>query len=227
MTPGAAYILAVGFLAAVNVAGNLWLPSWSYLPVNLAAVILLLGIGRRGGAGPEELGLRRDRLGRGLAAGILVALAVAAVIALAAAIPATRGFFEDERAGGVAVGGLMYQVLLRIPLGTALFEEVAFRGVLLGLGLRLWSTTRAVWVSSLLFGLWHVLPALSVADQNDAVTGAPPALVMAGAVATTVVAGLMFAVVRLRARHLVAVVLMHAATNSLAFTAAWLVLRSN
>lgn len=225
MTPARAYSLAVGFLAALNVTGNLWLPSWSYVPVNLTAAALLLWIADRGGARAEDLGLERGRLRNGLAVGLLIVLATAAVIAVAAAIPATRGFFEDDRAGGIAVGGLLYQVLARIPLGTALFEEIAFRGALLGLGLRMWSTTRAVWVSSLLFGVWHVLPALSVTKQNQAVDDLSAALVVAGAVAGTVVAGLVFCWVRLRARHLITVVLMHVATNSLAFTTAWIVLR--
>jgi len=226
MTPGAAYSTAVGILAVINLAGNLWLPSWSYVPVNLAAATLLLAVALRGGADAGHLGLRRDRLGRGLAAGFLIALGVAVLIAAAAALPATRGFFEDGRAGDISVGGLLYQALLRIPLGTALFEEVAFRGVLLGLGLRLWTTRRATLASSLLFGLWHVLPALRAADQNSAVTEVNAVLVVPVAVVATVVAGLIFARVRLRSQHLVTVVLMHTATNSLAFTAAWLVLRA-
>ena len=226
MTPGAAYTTAVGVLAVANVTGNLWLPSWSYLPVNLAAAALLLTVATRGGAGADDLGLRRDRIGRGMTTGLLIALGVAALIAAAAALPATRGFFEDDRAGGIALGGLLYQALARIPLGTALFEEVAFRGVLLGLGLRLWTTTRAVWVSSLLFGLWHVFPALSAAEENTAVTRVNAALVVLVAVVATVVAGLIFARVRLRSQHLVTTVLMHAATNSFSFTAAWLVLRA-
>ena len=52
---------------------------------------------------------------------------------------------------------MAYESLARIPVGTAVFEEVAFRGVLPGLIARTTTEPAAVGLSSLLFGLWHVL----------------------------------------------------------------------
>ena len=49
---------------------------------------------------------------------------------------------------------------MRIPLETALAEEIIFRGVLLGLGLRTRPRLGAVVSSSIWFGLWHVYPTL-------------------------------------------------------------------
>ena len=48
-------------------------------------------------------------------------------------VPATRGFFQDERARGGGARHVLFETLVRIPLGTALPEEVIFRGSLLGL----------------------------------------------------------------------------------------------
>ena len=91
---------------------------------------------------------------------------LSAVILIAALVPGTRGLFDDGRAAGIGIVGLFYQVVIRIPLGTALFEEFAFRGVLLGLGRRGWSTAAGTAGSAVLFGLWHIAPALSLAEAN-------------------------------------------------------------
>jgi len=221
VSPRSAYAATLAVLAAVNVCGNLWLPAWTYVPMNLAAGAIVFLFARAGGATAHDMGLARHRMRRGLLVGATIVAIVAVGVLAAAAIPATRGFFEDERASETGVGLLLYHVLLRIPLGTAVFEEFAFRGVLLGLGRRLWSTRAAVLSSSVLFGLWHVLPAIALADTNAQIAGMNVALTMAAAVAATIVAGVLFAAIRLFAGSLVAVVLAHIATNTFAFIAAW------
>lgn len=215
---------SVGLLIGVNVLGNLFAPSWTYVPLNVAAAALLIVFARAGGAGDSELGLRRDRVRRGLLVGAAAAGAMTLLVAAGALIPWTRSFFEDERAAGVGIAGLLYQAVVRIPLGTALFEEVAFRGVVFGLGLRLWPMKASAAVSAFLFGLWHVLPALDVAEGNAGAGDIPTAAMAIVAVLSTAIAGLVFVWVRLRAGSLIAPVLMHAATNAAAFTAAWFVL---
>jgi membrane protease YdiL (CAAX protease family) len=73
-----------------------------------------------------------------------------------------------------------------------------------------------------LFGLWHVIPASSVAAGNEAASGFAAGLIVAGAVVGTGVAGIGFT--WLRNRHgLAAPILLHAAVNSAAFAAAWAV----
>jgi membrane protease YdiL (CAAX protease family) len=218
---GRGFAVSAAILAAASVAG-IWLPGWAYLPLNLALAIGLLWVARRSGAGPDDLGTRASTLRRGLAFGAVLGLAAAALIAAAAAIPATRGWFEDERAGGIGVAGLLYQVVLRIPVGTALFEEVAFRGVLLGLGRRAWGRRAGAWASAVLFGLWHLAPAGAVADANTTAAGVPLPVVLALAVVSTTAAGLVLTSVRDRAGSLAAPAALHAAVNAAAFTAAWL-----
>jgi membrane protease YdiL (CAAX protease family) len=126
---------------------------------------------RVGGCTARELGLDRRDAGRGLAEGLVAAAALAIVLAVAAILPATRGLFQDRRAEDASVVVLLYLVLVRVPLGTVTVEETLFRGVLLGLGLRRWSRRVAVAVSSVAFGLWHILPARQLTTFNPVTEG--------------------------------------------------------
>ena len=109
---------------------------------------------------------------------------------------------------------------------TAIPEEFAFRGVLLGSALKRWRPWRASLVTSVLFGLWHIAPTLHTMSDNHVFRGeagsvAGQALLVLGAVLVTSGAGLVFCWLRLRSGSLIAPVLAHAATNGLALTVAW------
>jgi membrane protease YdiL (CAAX protease family) len=219
-------VAAAAILAAHNVLGNELLPEASYVPVNLATGVLLAGLALASGASLLDLGLGRADMPRGLTVGLAAAVLVAVVLATGLALDATRHLFEDERAAGLDGGGLAYQGLVRIPLGTAVFEELAFRGVLLALLLRVASTVTAVVMSSTMFGLWHILPTLSALRVNDVSVGPVGRAVAVGAaVLATGVGGAIFCWLRLRTGSLLAPVVVHIATNSLALVAAFLVQR--
>ena len=66
----------------------------------------------------------------------------------------------DEKITGTGRAEAAFETFVRIPLETALAEEIIFRGVLLGLGLRSRTPVGAVVSSSIWFGLWHVYPTL-------------------------------------------------------------------
>jgi uncharacterized protein len=76
-------------------------------------------------------------------------------------------------------------------------------------------------VSSVLFGFWHILPALN--DTNGK-SGAATVGVVVGTIGVTTAAGVLFAWLRLRSESLAAPVLAHIATNSLAYIGAVIVL---
>ncbi len=220
----AGLVAATAILTLNNVLGSKVLPDGSYVPVNLATGALLAWIALRSGATARDLGLGRADARRGLVVGGALAALVAAVLAIGVALPETRGLFEDERAAGVDGGELAYDALVRIPLGTAFFEELAFRGVLLALLLRVTSTARAVATSSALFGLWHILPTLSALHINDFEGGpAGEVAAVAGAVVATAIGGLIFCWLRLRTHSLLAPVVVHTATNSFAVLGAYIV----
>jgi len=219
-----AFLASCVVLVAANLLGNLWLSPALYLPGNAAVALLLLWLVAKAGAEPDDLGLKPEKAAQGLKVGATVAALVVGVLLVGVAIPATRNFFEDERAADMSLGILAYHALLRIPLGTAVFEELAFRGVLYGLGKRLWSAPRAALVSSALFGLWHIAPLLSVVDRNAGVADtAPTAVAVIGGVLGASIVGLFLIWVRERADSLVAPIVVHAVVNSVALVIAYLV----
>ena len=109
-----------------------------------------------------------------------------------------------------------------IPVGTILLEEVAFRSVLWGFlsrHARMWQVLAG---SSLLFGLWHVFPAMASATGNEAIGSAVAGLgpfakaaVVGGTVLFTALGGVLAGELRRRSGSLFASVGMHWATNSL------------
>jgi uncharacterized protein len=218
--------LTVGVLVVSNVVSNRLLPGWAYVPWNASVAVLLIVLARR----VDHL-LRIDigiaNVRHGLKIGAILMAAVLSVYLVSWAVPATHGLFKDRRVGERSVAAMLYEVFVRIPFGTVLLEEVAFRGVLLGqLGSRLhWRV--GLLVSSLLFGLWHVLPAWAINTVNPVLrsSGVSRPLAVLGAVLSTGVAGLFMGWVRIRARSLLAPVMLHIATNSFGFAIAWLVVR--
>ena len=193
----------------------------SYVVANVAAAGVLLAAARASGLSWAELGLGRRRLAAGVRAGGACAAAVAAGYATALTVPVLRPLLGDARVAGLGSAELAGQVLVRIPLGTVLWEEVAFRGVLLAALCRLLPRRGAIGVSAALFGLWHVRPTLGALEAND-LAGGP--LARTGAVLLaclgTAAAGVLFAELRLRSGSLVAPALLHLATNSLGLLAA-------
>jgi membrane protease YdiL (CAAX protease family) len=218
---------ALALTGAYNVAVNRHLPSASHLPANLATSGALLALARAAGVAPGELGLAAGDLLPGARIGLLTAAASAGAIAAGIAFRPTRPFFVDDRVREHSRLELAYHALVRIPIATALGEELVFRSALLGLFARGRSERAAVAISSTLFGLWHVLPTLASLDHEGTTwhrnTRRIPAVV--GVVGVTAATGIAFARLRLRSRSVLAPVLVHAALNVTALVAARLVSR--
>lgn len=218
------FLQAVVVLAAFTMARAFGLSGPTALGVAVLTGLLIL-VAWRARASLEDVGLHPARVAAGLRWGVAASGAVLAVLVLAAAIPATRPLLHDARAQ-IDGGRLAQEILVSIAVLTAVPEEFAFRGVLLGSGLQLWGRWRAVLVTSGLFGLWHIAPTLATMTDNPAVSGVSATVlgqvgVVVGAVAVTFVAGLGFAWLRLRSGSLVAPVVAHVATNGLALAFAW------
>ena len=218
MTTGAALAVTLLVMAAVNVWVHLG-PRRTHLVTGPLAAAALLVVARSAGLSWAELGLARGALARGVGYGAVAAVLVAAGYAVALAVPATRGAFRDTRYQ-VGTGSALYTAFVAVPLATVVFEEVAFRGVLWGLLAHDHGAAWATAVSSVLFGLWHVLPALAAARTNAALQAGRDSrrrllATVLGTVAFTVVAGVVFAELRRRSGSLLAPVGLHWATNGL------------
>src|SRR5215475_13782705 len=224
MNAGRCFVLAVAVLAAFTVARSFGLLGPAAVAVSLLIAALAL-IAWNAGATLAALGLARAGLRAGLLYGAAAAGIVLLVLVVAAVIPATNGFLHDSRAQ-IGGGRLLYELAVPIVLLTAIPEEFAFRGVLLGSALRLWGPWRASLITSALFGLWHVAPTLHTMSDNREFAGAAAhtggqVLLVLGSVAVTFVAGLILCWLRLRSRSLIAPVMAHVAANGLALTVAW------
>ncbi|NUW30357.1 CPBP family intramembrane metalloprotease [Nonomuraea sp. SMC257] len=223
-------IASIAVLAAANVLNNRVAPRLAPL-TSAAATAVLVAMARRSGASWAELGFEHPR--RGALTGGALAAGVAAVYTAGVAIPGTRRLFRDERALSLSHARALEEALLQVPVGTVLLEEVGFRGALYGMLRRTHGTAAATAVSSVLFGLWHVLPAIDMARANPALgaltAGEKPGplatgRVVAGSVLSTGAAGVLFCELRRRA-GLLAPSMLHTATNSLGYLFARLAAR--
>ncbi|SFO61652.1 CAAX protease self-immunity [Geodermatophilus obscurus] len=193
----------------------------AYVAVNVAAAGVLLAAARVTGSSWADLGLARRAVPAGLRWGGAALGLVAAGYAAALALPAVRPLLADARVAGLGWGDVAGDVLVRIPLGTVLWEEVAFRGVLLAVLLRVLPLPAATGLAAVVFGLWHVRPTIGGLDANDLADGTAARIgAVALACAGTAVAGVLFTWLRLRSGSLLAPALLHLATNTLGTVAA-------
>jgi membrane protease YdiL (CAAX protease family) len=206
----------VAVLVVANVARSAVVPGSIHLAFNLATAAAVTAIGVWAHLSRVELGLDRASFGAGLRLGLAVFGVVLAAIVAAALVPALRDLFDDDRAR-VDAATMAVRVLVVIPIGTVLVEELIFRGVLHGLLTRLTTATGALVLGAVLFGLWHVFPAWRAADG----TTLDRLGVAVGTLVATTAAGVGFVWLRTRSGSLVAPALAHLATNSLAYAAAW------
>lgn len=210
----AASVVALGLVSVANRLGpgntGIWLEP-------LVAVTLIL-LARRAGLTWHDLGMSRRTWWRGVKFALIAIAAVAVVYAIAVAVPFTRQAFVDGRYQ-LHTGTALMTALVVIPLGTILLEEIAFRGVLMGLFKRgrKWV---AVAVSSVMFGAWHIVPAAALGANRLVVEifGAGPVAkiaMIAAVVVFTGIAGWVLCEIRRRSGSLIAAAGLHWATNGL------------
>jgi membrane protease YdiL (CAAX protease family) len=161
---------------------------------------------------------------RGIDAGGIAATAVAAVTTAGLLFPATRRFYWDERIIRQTHVETAYQALVRIPLGTALGEEVIFRGSVPALLRRRFPAPVAGVLSSAIFGAWHIIPTLDRISTSPLTrdTGAIHRTAStASVVALTTAFGLGFWILRSLSGSVIAPTMAHAAANSIGLAGGW------
>jgi uncharacterized protein len=191
----------------------------AHVAVGLGLVACLVAIAQGQGLTAADLGLTRSTWPAGLRWGAAAAVLVVAAYTLAYVTGPVRQALPDGE-GGLGRAAL-WTVLVVIPLGTVLPEELAFRGLLLALLGRRYGLLAAILLSSGLFGLWHVVPSLGGGTANAtmaSVVGADAAGTVVRVVVTVVftsLAGVVLCWLRLRSGSLVAPVLAHWTVNGL------------
>ncbi len=211
-------VTALGALGAYNLVQNLVIPEAGYVASNLVAITGLIALARRSGMSYADIGLGSARLRSGLGLGGLVAAGVGSAFMGAARSGRFDRWLLDERARGHGRAGAAYRSLVRFPVGTALFEELAFRGVLDGLWRRRGGDRVAGAVTAIAFGAWHLVPTYRLYPGMGLGTGAQASrserawAALGGAVATAA-SGYGFTWLRRRSGSVGAPWLAHAAYN--------------
>ncbi|MFE3291717.1 CPBP family intramembrane glutamic endopeptidase [Rhodococcus sp. NPDC059234] len=162
---------------------------------NVLAAVGLSGAAVAAGLSADELGWRKPGAGLrwGAAAAAIPLLAYPAMVAT----PAIR----SRMASGARRADLTEWVFVHIPFGTVLAEELAFRSVLYTLAHRAFPRGATVF-GAVAFGLWHVRPARDAGDS------------IAGTVALTSAASLLFELLRGRSGSVIAPALLHLSVNA-------------
>lgn len=181
------------------------------------------------------LGLSFDDLGMGLHVvlkGLLIAIGVSATVIvgvfIVASLPPLKHYFV--LAQHMKPTRVAYETAVRIPLSTALTEEIIFRGVLLGVMLTQYDTVASVAICSVVFGLWHILPSLDRFRMHSGITKTKrlSAGYVLATIGATAIAGVFFSWLRIMAGSIVAPWLTHWSINASAMLAsAFLAHKSN
>ena len=210
-SPWALAIVAVVVVVFGNVAdlgAGQDVPTLTWVAAAKAAgtLVIVLSAARWTGVTWREMGVVRAGSTRSALIGAAVGL-VLAILSLVALHLATQVTYRPVR--GETVTALLLHALVGVPLVTALPEELAFRGLLLGLAMRQLSPLKAALLASALFVAWHlVIQAQTLALTNFA--GPSMArLAWVGALAVLFAGGLVFAFLRLRTQNLAGAVTAH------------------
>ncbi len=219
--------LVTSVLVVVNLLTNLWARQ-HYLLISFWATGVLIAVAWLAGLSWQSLGL--DFTWGTQTQGLIWSAALVAIVfvgyAVAAALPWTRKGFADARTAQIGVGRFLYEAFLRIPFGTALMEEVAFRGVLLAAISGVWGLGWGVAGSSILFGFWHLLPALEFHEASTTTdrlgnNWRGKLITVSGQILGTGLAGVGFCMVRIWSDSLLPAIALHASLNALGFALSW------
>jgi membrane protease YdiL (CAAX protease family) len=160
-----------------------------------------------------------DRIGLGATdPAVVLAWALAAVLMSTAAgtfmlrRPSLRTEMADPRVTMLGRRQAAAHIFVRIPLLTALVEELFFRGVLHAALMALYPTPVAIWLGAGLFGLWHIGPGLDQAEASEKTTSTA-ALHTGVTVIATTLAGAFLVWLRIETGSIWAPVAVHAAVN--------------
>lgn len=224
-----ATFLFIVLLATYSVASARLVPRKYYSIANLAAALLAIIYGAWNGLSPGDMGLLASQAFHGLVIGLFIGIPVALLLITSVFHRKLQDIFSNKPARHNGRSERMHELLLRIPFGTALSEEIFFRGVLLGL-LAHHGNIVAVAVSAILFGLWHVIPTLDTVLENDTLTtfvegkNVGYGVSVMTAVISTTTAGIVFGWLRIVSGSLVAPWLVHFCINGAAIAGGYLIL---
>ncbi len=225
-------LVVVVAMVAINIVNNRVAPQTHYLLWAFGGSVVLLAIGLLDGNSWTDMGLGWSHMLPGLLWAAASIALITAVYLIGAMFKRTRTAFHDESIGVLSGGRMMFQALVEVPFGTVLLEEIAFRAVLFSMLARRYGLVWAIVVSSILFGLWHILPSIGTHEQNPALGSVVGQgrrgniLAVALSVLTTSLAGVLFVALRIIPGSVLAPMGFHWATNGLGYGFSWLLIQA-
>lgn len=194
----------------------------AFTPLNLVvAGLMLFWATEEEGMSLSDLGLSTETAASGAQWGAATGGALALLIYVASRIigPAPRHLINPE-VRDLARPALVRRIVLRIPLGTALPEEVIFRGILLSILASMIGGPGAAAVSSAVFVAWHVAPTTrSIVLQRACLSRSQLTINVVGPLFATYVGGMLLSAVRLASGSLLAAVMIHWAISAVSLLA--------
>lgn len=154
------------------------------------------------GLSTRELGLHAGGIRRSLSWGLMIGAAGSVVIRLFFAFPLiVNGAVTQPDFQGITRTRLVWLLGAQFLVGTAVFEEIAFRGVLHAKLVRLCGVRRALAIGSGVYAAWHVVITWYNLTSSNLPRSLFP-LLYAGAMAVLFAAGCLFGVLRHSTGHL-------------------------
>lgn len=189
-----------------------------YLNIGISVVAITLGLAF--GLNYTEMGVSLNHILPGFFVALTATLIIIAATLFISVVPPLRHYFLGGDLAHASGKLIAFEAAIRIPFGTALVEEILFRGVLFGLFLVHYNAPTAIVASSIIFGLWHIFPTINSLEHDKVMAAKMNGLKRrkAGAVSGTVIitgaAGLIFAWLRLIAGSIIAPWLVHWSINA-------------
>jgi len=214
-------VIAVGFVIFVATLNYFGLKTSGIVNwlLTISAGIAVIAIAKRVGLSKIDMGLSKASVRLGLLYGGIAVLVVGVTFGLIYLVQPS--VFVDSRYNKTTIE-VLATALVFIPFHTVLLEELIFRGAILGYLLRVRSRRLAIVWTSAIFGLWHILPSLGIAQSSRAFSNAIGAsdhsqlISIASVVVATFFGSLVFSWLRLRSKSLIAPILAHWAINAIA-----------
>jgi membrane protease YdiL (CAAX protease family) len=206
----------------IGATGRLPGGSAAFVATGLVVIAISLVVARRAGLGAAAIGLRPSGWWRGAALGVVsgAAIALCGILALQLAPVILGAPVVYDPLREVTEAELVRHVIVFLPLGTVLPEEIAFRGALVGLLAANGARTAALG-SAAAFALWHAVVAIVTVGDTSIARSALFIPAIVGALVVVFAGGLVLAWLRLWTGTLATTIAAHWTFNAALLIGLW------
>lgn len=161
----------------------------------------------------NDLGIAPAQLKKSVVSSLAFSIAIAILMTVVFVV--NNELFKDDRYDQTFSNAIV-SALIVLPLRTVLIEELLFRGLLFGHLARTKSFALAATISSLLFGLWHILPTLGIKVEflPDSIYDFQKPIIITTVVIATTFAGFVLCYLRKRYDSLLVPIMVHWTINA-------------